>query len=144
MLDSARSCEVLVAGPGALTSGAGPAFPSLTSNRPSLVLAWFPRSLPAVARRRRYPAPPPAGPLHEGGDLLTDGCAYCTNPRPWWSIPNPLPVAPEPRAVGALAQPTGPRQRQPHVDVDPRVRGADSRSTWVVKISEPLPPHTRG
>jgi len=70
VLDSARSCEVLVAGPGALTSGAGPAFPSLTSNRPSLVLAWFPRSLPAVARRRRYPAPPPAGPLHEGGDLL--------------------------------------------------------------------------
>ena len=57
------------------------------------------------------PAPARVGLLHEGGDLLTEGCAYCTNPRPRWSIPNPPPVAPEPRAVGALAQPTGPGRK---------------------------------
>ena len=53
MLDSARSGEVLVAEPGALSPGAGFSFPCLTSDRPFLVPAWFPRSLPAVARRRR-------------------------------------------------------------------------------------------
>jgi len=53
VLDSAGSGEVLVAEPGALSPGAGFSFPCLTSDRPFLVPAWFPRSLPAVARRRR-------------------------------------------------------------------------------------------
>ena len=39
--------------PGTLAPGAGLSFPCLTSDRPFLVPAWFPRSLPAVARRRR-------------------------------------------------------------------------------------------
>ena len=40
-----------------------------------------------------------AGLLHEGGDLLVGGCAYCTRVPPTWSIPDPLPVDPHLRAV---------------------------------------------
>ena len=39
--------------------------------------------------------------LHEGGDLLPEGCAYWTSPRPPWSTPAPPPVTPGPRAVQA-------------------------------------------
>ena len=48
-----RSCKVLTVRPGALAPGTGLSFPCLTSDQPFLVPAWFPRSLPAVARRRR-------------------------------------------------------------------------------------------
>ena len=39
--------------------------------------------------------------LHEGGDLLAGGCAYCTIAPPTWSTPIPPPVAPDPRAVAS-------------------------------------------
>ena len=39
--------------------------------------------------------------LHEGGDLLAGGCAYCTSPRPPWSTPDARAVAPHPRGVVA-------------------------------------------
>ena len=39
------------------------------------------------------------GLLHEGGDLLPGGCAYCTKVPPTRSTPDPPPVAPDPRAV---------------------------------------------
>ena len=103
-----------------------------------------------MVRRRLSPGRRPrAAPLHEGGDLLARVRAYCTNPPPMWSTPTPFPVVPDPRAVGALTQPTGPRQRQPHIrtappvhaglvtslrlslatcSLYPRVRGADSTS----------------
>lgn len=39
------------------------------------------------------------GLLHEGGDLLDEGCAYCTTAPATWSRPIPPLVAPGPRAV---------------------------------------------
>ena len=39
------------------------------------------------------------GLFHEGRDLLTTGCAYCTKAPPTRSTPNPPPVAPHPRAL---------------------------------------------
>ena len=45
------------------------------------------------------PLLPRVGLLHEGRDLLTKGCAYCTKAPPTRSTPNPHPVAPHPRAV---------------------------------------------
>ena len=45
------------------------------------------------------PLLPRVGLLHEGRDLLTTGCAYCTKAPPTRSTPNPRPVAPHPRAV---------------------------------------------
>ena len=42
---------------------------------------------------------PQAGLLHEGRDLLANGCAYCTKSPPTWSTPDPPPAAPHPRAV---------------------------------------------
>ena len=44
--------------------------------------------------------PPRGGLLHEGGDLLAGGCAYCTSPRPPFSTPDARAVAPHPRGVG--------------------------------------------
>ena len=140
MLDSAGSCEVLVAGPGALAPGAGLSFPSLTSDRPSLV-----------------PPQPPGG---GSTSALSSPASSRHTPRGWGSTGRRLCVLHEPPPLVEYPQPsssstqtscsrrpgqlTEPRQRQPHVDVDPRVRGADSRSTWVVKISLPLPPRARG
>ena len=46
------------------------------------------------------------GLLHEGGDLLPGGCAYCTRVPPTWSIPDPPPVAPDPRAVDDRRHPS--------------------------------------
>ena len=48
--------------PGTLAPGTCLPFPCLTSDRPFLVPAWFPRSLPAVARRRCQLSRP--GPEH--------------------------------------------------------------------------------
>ena len=52
--------------------------------------------------------PPWGGLLHEGGDLLAGGCAYCTSPRPPFSTPDARAVAPHPRGVdtGRRAGPT--------------------------------------
>ena len=60
------------------------------------------------------PAPARVGLLHEGGDLLAKGCAYCTNPRPTWSTPGPLSVAPDPRAVHARHHPSNCETRLGH------------------------------
>ena len=53
--------------------------------------------LPAPSRLR--PELARVGLLHEGRDLLANGCAYCTKAPPTRSTPNPRPVAPHPRAV---------------------------------------------
>ena len=53
----------------------------------------------AMVRRRLRPESARVGLLHEGRDLLTEGCAYCTKAPPTRSTPNPRPVAPHPRAV---------------------------------------------
>ena len=80
--------------------GDGLTFRRLTPARPFLVPAP-----PQGGGSTTVPAlQPRAGTLHEGGDLLAEGCAHCTNPRPLWSRPNPPPVAPDPRAVGVLAR----------------------------------------
>ena len=52
---------------------------------------------PAPSRLR--PELARVGLLHEGRDLLANGCAYCTKAPPTRSTPNPPPVAPHPRAV---------------------------------------------
>ena len=49
----------------------------------------------------RTPSRPGSTNVHEGGDLLAGGCAYCTSPRPPWSTPDARAVAPHPRAVCA-------------------------------------------
>ena len=46
------------------------------------------------------------GLLHEGGDLLPGGCAYCTKAPPTRSTPDPPPVAPDPRAVDDRRHPS--------------------------------------
>jgi len=56
-----------------------------------------------MVRRWSEPGLLQSGPLHEGGDVLVGGCAYCTNPRTLWSTPNPLPVDPDPRAVRVVS-----------------------------------------
>ena len=53
----------------------------------------------AMVRRLLRPESARVGLLHEGRDLLTTGCAYCTKAPPTRSTPNPPPVAPHPRAV---------------------------------------------
>ena len=53
----------------------------------------------AMVRRRLRPESARVGLLHEGRDLLTTGCAYCTKAPPTRSTPNPPPVAPHPRAL---------------------------------------------
>ena len=58
--------------------------------------SWFDAG---SAPSRLRPAPPRVDLLHEGRDLLTKGCAYCTKAPPTRSTPNPPPVAPHPRAV---------------------------------------------
>ena len=62
------------------------------------------RRLRRGARRSGFdagsaPLLPRVGLLHEGRDLLTEGCAYCTRAPPTRSTPSPRPVAPHPRAV---------------------------------------------
>ena len=52
-----------------------------------------------MVRRRLRPESARVGLLHEGGDLLARGCAYCTKAPPTRSTPDPRPVAPHPRAV---------------------------------------------
>lgn len=90
--------------------GDGLTFRHLTPARPFLVPAP-----PQGGGSTTVPAlQPRAGTLHEGGDLLAEGCTYWTNPRPLWSSPNPPPVAPDPRAVGVLA-----RARKDHQAVSP-------------------------
>ena len=51
--------------------------------------------------RARTPSRPESTNVHEGGDLLAVGCAYCTSPRPPWSTPDARAVAPHPRGVVA-------------------------------------------
>jgi len=88
---------VSAAEPGALTRG------RLTFRRLTPAQPFLAPARPPGAGSTTVPVlPSRAGTLHEGGDLLTEGCAYCTNLRPLWSSPNPPPIAPEPRAVGAL------------------------------------------
>ena len=50
--------------------------------------------------------PPRSDLLHEGGDLLARGCAYCTRARPTWTAPDPSPVASDSRAVRASHRPS--------------------------------------
>ena len=57
---------------------------------------WFNARL-----QTRTPSRPESTNVHEGGDLLVGGCAYCTSPRPPWSTPDARAVAPHPRAVCA-------------------------------------------
>lgn len=53
--------------------------------------------------------------LHEGGDVLGEGCAYCTRAPPLLSTPEPCPVVPDPRAVPAAATATQPSHHvRPH------------------------------
>ena len=64
----------------------------------------------ASRRHRRNigpsPHPPRGGLLHEGGDLLAGGCAYCTKAPPTWSTPDPPSVDPHPRASQASHRPS--------------------------------------
>ena len=57
---------------------------------------WFNARL-----QTRTPSRPGSTNVHEGGDLLAGGCAYCTSPRPPWSTPDARAVAPHPRGVVA-------------------------------------------
>ena len=120
--------------------GAGLTFRRLTPARPFLVPARPPgggsTTVPAL--------PPRAGTLPEGGDLLTEGCAYCTSPRLLWSRPNPPSVAPDPRAVSICSSRPDPRQRQPHFGASPRMCGADGQDAAVAVPVHPRPPHARG
>ena len=80
--------------------GAGLAFPAWSL----LVSVWGPAVAVSTAgsglgRLRR-------GLLHEGGDLLPGGCAYCTKAPPNRSTPDPPPVAPDPRAVDDRRHPS--------------------------------------
>ena len=77
---------VLVVGPGT----SGPFCPT-----------WPLSRLPVAPtqRRLRPGLRPRVGLLHEGGDLLARGCAYCTKARPTWSTHEPPPVAPHPGAL---------------------------------------------
>ena len=80
---------LLTAEPGASATGPPPPPPDRR-------VRWGP-----VVRVRRLLRPESArvGLLHEGRDLLTTGCAYCTKAPPTRSTPNLRPVAPHPRAV---------------------------------------------
>ncbi len=84
---------------------------------------------------RTEPAPPRVGLLHEGRDLLTKGCAYCTKAPPTRSTPDPHPVDPDPRALrpddtsshpSNCEQPGRPHQRSeqwlPHTVAPPHRR----------------------
>ena len=84
-----ESAGFLVAQPGASVTGPPPAR-CLRGVRRSWFDAGSAPSRPESAR---------VGLLHEGRDLLTKGCAYCTKAPPTPSTPNPPPVAPHPRAV---------------------------------------------
>ena len=80
--------------------GAGCAFPAWSL----LVSVWGPAVAVStggsgLGRLRR-------GLLHEGGDLLPGGCAYCTKAPPTRSTPDPPPVAPDPRAVDDRRHPS--------------------------------------
>ena len=70
---------------------------------------------PAVPTQHRLrPAPARVGLLHEDGDPLVEGCAYCTKAPPTRSTPNPPPVVPAPRAVRPRPHPSGCEQPSPH------------------------------
>ena len=71
---------------------------ALSGARAKARWSWFDAD-PASHRAGSAPLLPRVGLLHEGRDLLTEGCAYCTKAPPTRSIPNPPPVAPHPRAV---------------------------------------------
>ena len=81
--------EVLTAEPGASATGPPPPLPDRR-------VRW---GLEVRVRRRLRPESVRVGLLHEGRDLLTTGCAYCTKAPPTRSTPSPRPVAPHPRAV---------------------------------------------
>ena len=49
----------------------------------------------------RTPSRPESTNVHEGGDLLVGGCAYCARARPPWSTPDARAVVPHPRGVVA-------------------------------------------
>ena len=71
---------------------------ALSGARAKARRSWFDAD-PASHRAGSAPLLPRVGLLHEGRDLLTKGCAYCTRAPPTRSTPNPPPVAPHPRAV---------------------------------------------
>ncbi|OLO70836.1 hypothetical protein BKH20_05220 [Actinomyces oris] len=100
---------------------AGFTFPSQTSSDSR------PGAGGADAHRLR-PAPARVGLLHEGGDLLAGGCAYCTKAPPTWSAPDPPPVDPDPRAVQAGRHPSSCEQpNQPGQHSEQRSSGPPRR-----------------
>ena len=95
-----RLCGVAVAGLGSLPPEPASLFPAL----PLRLLRSGPRAV--VQHRLRPEFRLGVGLLHEGGDPLVGGCAYCTRAPPTWSAPDPPPVAPDPRAVQARQRPS--------------------------------------
>ena len=65
-------------------------------------------------------------------------------PLPLWSSPNPLPVAPDPRAVGVLAQPTEPRAASTARPCRPPACAGPTGTVNVANRSMPLPPTCSG
>ena len=80
---------VLTAQPDASVIGPPPPLPARCLHRVPVVMV----------RRRLRPESVRVGLLHEGGDPLAKGCAYCTKAPPTRSAPDPRPVASHPRAV---------------------------------------------
>ena len=103
------------------------------------------------------PAQPPGG---GSTSALARPASGRPTPRGWGSTGRRLCVLHEPPPLVEYPQPsssstrtscsrrpgqlTEPRQRQPHVDVDPRIRGADTWRPQASCWSAPLPPRARG
>ena len=68
----------------------------------------------STPRGRRDTGSGPSRPTPRGWGSTGQGCAYCTNPWPTWSIPGPLSAAPNPRALHARHHPSNGETRLRH------------------------------